>query len=74
MPRQVIQPSHLWYSQRVRGVVFEVEVNPGPSIPGASSLEYFETEYIAGKLYKMTMQSRDNFGAILDNDLDNYKI
>ena len=65
--RQVVPPTYLWYSQRVGNIVYEVEVNPGPSIPGASSLEYYETEYIAGKLYTMTMQSRDNYGVILDN-------
>ena len=58
-PRQIIQPIYLWYSQRV-GVSgdsssIEIEVKPGPSIPGTSTLEYYETEYIAGKLYTMTM-------------------
>lgn len=57
--RQVIQPVYLWYSQRVGDVTYEVEVQPGPSIGGKSTVEFYETEFIAGKLYMMTMQSRD---------------
>lgn len=70
----MIQPIYLWYSQRVGDVVYEVEVLPGPSIVGTSTVEFFETEFIAGKLYMMTMQSRDTQGAILDNQADNYEI
>lgn len=47
---------------------------PGPTIPSTSTIEQYETSYIAGKLYTITMQSRDTFGAILDNDENNYEI
>ena len=41
IPRQVIQPEYLWYSQRVGNRVYEVEVAPGPTIPGMGTIEGF---------------------------------
>lgn len=39
IPRQVIQPTYLWYSQRVGNQVHEVEVLPGPTISHMSTVE-----------------------------------
>ena len=72
--RSVIAPEYLWYTQRVGDRVYEVVVAPGPSIAEASSIDVYETDYIAGKLYTMTLQSRDTFGEPLDNAEDNYMI
>lgn len=78
MPRQVIPPQYLYYSQRIPNasneVVFTVEVLPGNTIPGSSLITDFVTEMVAGKLYSMSMQSDDYYGEILDNDDDNYLI
>jgi hypothetical protein len=78
MQRQVIPPQYLYYSERIPNangdVVFTVEIHPGDSIPSTSDVTEWETEYVAGKLYQMRMQSRDLYGEILDNDDDNYEI
>lgn len=74
IPRQVIPPQYLYYSERVGGAVYEVEVIPGPSISGSSTIEETETELTAGKLSQAIFQSRDSSGEPLDNTVDNYEM
>jgi hypothetical protein len=53
--RQVIPPTSLYYSQRLGMGDYPVQISPGPSIPGISSIESKETSLVAGKLSHVDM-------------------
>lgn len=50
MMRQVIPPSALYYSQRVKHEVYQVVVEKGPTIPETSTVETAPLELTVGKL------------------------
>jgi len=79
IPREVIDPKYLYYSERVGNTstpkgVFTVEVAKGPSIAPKSTIISTVQLLTVVKLSQSTFQSRDTYSSKLDNNIDMYVI
>lgn len=51
-----------------------MQLSAGPTIASVSTIEYKETLIVAGKLSYVDVQSRNFYGAILNNNNDQYSV